>query len=83
MSHHPKIFTFTTVLERNDGDKEIETEVDVTVRVESLAASAGFPGESCHLRDFRITDIMHDGLPLSELEIAELHERASNEIYKH
>ncbi|HEX2901214.1 MAG TPA: hypothetical protein VHS96_15965 [Bacteroidia bacterium] len=83
MSRYPTIFTFTTVLERSNGSVETEEEVSVTVRVESLAASAGFGGESCHLRDFRITDIMHDGLPLSELEIAELHERASNEIYKH
>lgn len=80
MSRYPTIFTFVTVLERNNGSVETEEEVEVTVRVESLAASAGFGGESCHLREFRITDTCHDGLPLSEEEMATLHERALEQL---
>ncbi len=79
----PHYFTFTAYLERNDGCNELDTPVEVTCRVESYAASAGFANEPCGRKVVEITNVEHDGLPLSSLELAELHEQAWNQLSFH
>ncbi len=79
----PAYFTFTAYLERSDGTNELDTEVLVTCRVESYAASVGFANEPCGRKEITITNVEHDGLPLSSLELAELHEQAANQLSFH
>lgn len=76
----PYLQEFTTVLERNNGSVEVDCEVRVTYRVQSYADAVGFSGERCSRRVAEITDTCHEGLPLSEEEMATLHERALEQL---
>ncbi len=76
-------FSFKTILERNNGSQETEEEIEVTVKVTRYSDAVGFSGECCGRKVFEITDLLHDGLPLSSLELAELHEQAENQLSFH
>lgn len=76
----PYLQEFTTILDRNNGSVETTEEIRVTYRVQSYADAVGFGSERCRRRVVEITDTCHDGLPLSEEEIATLHERALEQL---
>lgn len=75
----PHEFTFETILERADEDALVK----VTARVESYAASVGFPDDCCRLREVTILNTECPGLPLSDLEIEELHAQAIDQVCYH
>lgn len=75
----PYQFTFHATLER----AEEEVDVKVTCRVESYAASVGFPGESCSERVVTIACTEHRGSPLTELELEFLHSQAVEQLCFH
>ncbi len=83
MRHQTRILTFKTTLERFDGSRETEEEIEVMVKVQSYAASVGFPDEGGSGLDITITEVLHDGLPLSSDEMEELHSRARDQIHYH
>jgi len=77
MNRSPE-FSFDTIMDRESGT----TEIRVVCRIENYAKSVGFD-EPCKYRDVSIIRTEYKGLPLTDDEMAYLHNEAVGQLSYH
>lgn len=81
---HPTQFEFETMLERNDGTREVATLVKVVAEKEGYAAAVGFPDEPSNgWSSVSIVETEHEGMPLSSDELEELLNQAYDQARRY